>query len=122
MDKKLLIIEDDRFMANGMRVRFSEDGFDLKLASNGEEALEILKTFIPRVIIVDLMMPKMDGFETLARIKAQDNLKDIPVIIASNLGQEEDIKRGKNLGAVEYVVKSNLSLDDMVAVVNKHLT
>ena len=122
MDKKLLIIEDDKFMANAMRVRFSEDGFDLKLASNGEEALEILKTFIPRVIIVDLMMPKMDGFETLARIKAQDNLKDIPVIIASNLGQEEDIKRGKNLGAVEYVVKSNLSLDDMVAVVNKHLT
>lgn len=121
MEKKLLIIEDDKFMSNALRVRFQEEGFELKQVFNGEEGLEILKTFTPNIIIIDLMMPKLDGFETLKKIKEQEKFKDIPVIIASNLGQEEDIKKGMDLGAAGYVVKSDVSLDDIVALIKKHL-
>jgi len=115
---KILIAEDDKFLANAYRVKLTKAGFEVKIASDGEEALEILKTFTPALILLDLVMPKKDGFTTLEEIKASDQYKNIPVLVASNLGQQEDIDKGLKLGAKDYVIKSDMSLEDLITKIN----
>lgn len=114
----ILIAEDDKFILSAYRVKLSKEGFELKLARDGEEALDILKDYTPDLILLDLIMPKKDGFAVLQKIKADDKLKKIPVIVASNLGQKEDIEKAQKLGADDYVIKSDLSLDTVVEKVN----
>ena len=116
--KKILVAEDDKFLANAYRVKLSKAGFDVRIASDGQEALTILQTFIPDLILLDLVMPVKDGFATLEVIKQDENLKKIPVIIASNLGQKEDVDRGFKMGAVDFIVKSDLSLDNLLIKIN----
>jgi CheY-like chemotaxis protein len=111
---KILIVEDDQLLSNAYRLKFSKVGHDVKMASDGELALQVLKDFKPDVIILDLIMPGKDGFTTLTEIKADPNLSDIPVVIASNLGQEEDIKKCMSAGAAGFFVKSNVSLEDLI--------
>ena len=113
--KKIFIAEDDQFFSNAYRVKLTKDGFDVKLVADGQELLNLLKTEKPDIIILDLLMPVKDGFETLKEIKTDPSLKNIPVIIASNLGQKNDIDQGLSLGAVDYIIKSDLSLEDLVA-------
>ena len=113
--KKIFIAEDDQFLSNAYRVKLTKDGFDVKLVADGQELLNLLKTEKPDIIILDLLMPVKDGFETLKEIKTDPSLKNIPVIIASNLGQKNDIDQGLSLGAVDYIIKSDLSLEDLVA-------
>jgi DNA-binding response OmpR family regulator len=105
---KILIAEDDKFLLNAYRVKFSKAGFEIKIVSDGEEALEALKTFVPDAMLLDLVMPKKDGFAVLEAVKADANLKKIPVIVASNLGQKEDIERAQKLGANDYIIKSDI--------------
>lgn len=112
--KKVLVVEDDTFLLKAYKAKLTKAGFELQVATNGEEALNVLKTFLPDVILLDLVMPKLDGFETLERIKKDEKLKSIPVIVASNLGQKEDIDRGMKLGANDYIVKSNVELDELI--------
>jgi len=116
--KKILIAEDDKFLANALRVKLCKSGFDVKNATDGEEALKMIKVFSPDLILLDLVMPVKDGFAVLEELRADENLNKIPVIIASNLGQSEDIDRGMALGAKGYVIKSDLSLDDLVKKIN----
>jgi two-component system alkaline phosphatase synthesis response regulator PhoP len=111
---KILVAEDDRFLANAYRVKLTKSGFEVEIARDGQEAITLLKANKADLILLDLMMPVKDGFTTLEEIKKDPMLKDIPVIIASNLGQKEDIDKGLALGAVDYVVKSDLSLDTLV--------
>jgi DNA-binding response OmpR family regulator len=120
--KKILVAEDDKYLANAYRVKLVKSGFEIKIASDGVEALTILKDFTPDLILLDLVMPIKDGFTTLQEIKNDSKLKTIPVIIASNLGQKEDIDRGIALGAVDYIVKSDMSLEDIITKVNTVLT
>jgi DNA-binding response OmpR family regulator len=115
---KILIAEDDKFLANAYRVKLTKAGFDIKMAMDGEETLEALKEFQPDLILLDLVMPVKDGFATLEEIKKNDQWKDIPVLIASNLGQQEDIDKGLAMGAQDYIVKSNLSINDLVAKIH----
>lgn len=117
--KKILIAEDDRFLSKAYRAKFTKAGFEVQLATDGQEALTILKTFIPDIILLDLVMPVKDGFSTLEEIKSQELLNSIPVIVASNLGQKEDTDRAIKLGAVEVIVKSDLSLDLLIEKINK---
>lgn len=116
--KKVLIAEDDKFLGNAYRVKLIKAGFDVVIARDGQETLDALKTSIPDIIILDLVMPVMDGFTALETIKKNDTYKNIPVIVASNLGQKEDIDRALALGAKDFVVKSDLSLDTLIAKVN----
>lgn len=116
--KKVLVVEDDTFLRNAYRVKLTKQGFDTKLASDGEEAITMLQTFTPDIIILDLVMPKKDGFATLAEIKAHESWKSIPVIIASNLGQKEDIDRGMKLGAKDFIIKADLSLNDLITKIH----
>jgi len=115
--KKILVAEDDKFLANAYRVKLAKAGFEVIIASNGEEALKGVETFSPDLILLDLVMPVKDGFETLRELRASVKWKKIPVIITSNLGQKEDIEKGKALGA-DYVVKSDVSLDDLIVKIN----
>jgi two-component system, OmpR family, alkaline phosphatase synthesis response regulator PhoP len=117
--KRILIVEDDNFLSNAYRLKLTKAGFELKMARDGQEALEVLKSFAPDLILLDLVMPVKDGFTTLAEIKADERLKNIPVIIASNLGQKEDIDKGMALGASGYIIKSDLSLDQLITKINQ---
>jgi two-component system phosphate regulon response regulator PhoB/two-component system alkaline phosphatase synthesis response regulator PhoP len=112
--KKILIVEDDNFLSNAYRVKLTKAGYKIVLASDGQQAINTLESFIPDLILLDLVMPRMDGFAVLEKLKANELSAKIPVIVTSNLGQKEDIDRAINLGANSYVVKSDLSLDDLV--------
>lgn len=116
--KKILIAEDDTYISNAYRVKLTKEGFEVKLAFDGQEAMNILESFRPDIIMLDLVMPKKDGFATLAEIKQNPKLKSIPVIIASNLGQKEDIDKAMKLGANDFIVKSDLSLKDIIAKIS----
>ncbi len=119
--KKILIVEDDNFLANAYRVKLSKAGFDIKNAYDGVEALSLLQTYTPDLILLDIVMPKKDGFTTLEEIKKNESLKNIPVILASNLGQKEDIEKGLKLGAIDFFVKTDFSLNNLIEKINKIL-
>lgn len=123
MDKKtILVVEDDNFYGNIYRTKLSKEGFDVTVVGNGDTAIEFARFKRPDLILLDLILPMKDGFEILKELKADDKLKDIKVIVSSNLGQEEDIKRAKDLGASDYFVKTNLSIQEMVDIVKKYLS
>ena len=105
--RKILVAEDDRYLVNVYRVKFAKVGFDVKIALDGEETIAALSSFKPDLVLLDLVMPKKDGFAVLAEMQQNPEWKKIPVIVASNLGQKEDIDRGLKLGAADYIVKSN---------------
>jgi DNA-binding response OmpR family regulator len=113
--KKILVVEDDRYLSGAYKVKLLKMGFEVQTAGDGEEALTVLKTFRPDLILLDLVMPVMDGFATLEQIKKNDELKSIPVLIATNLGQKEDIEKGLKMGAIDYLVKTDTSIDDFVS-------
>lgn len=117
--KKILIAEDDMFLANAYRVRLLKGGYEIKIAGDGAEMLDLISEFTPDIILLDLVMPKMDGFKALEKLKEDEKYKDIPVLITSNLGQANDIKRGMSLGATDYIVKSDLSLEDLVEKIER---
>ena len=111
--KKILVIEDDKFLAKTVR-RALEHDFDVILATNGIEGLKKALTTKNSLILLDIMLPDIDGFKILEKIKANKTVKKTPVIIMSNLGQTEDIQLGKKMGAAGYLVKSELSLDEIL--------
>ncbi len=118
---KILVAEDDKFLSKAYAAKLKKESFEVILALNGEEAVQKAKTEKPDIILLDLVMPKKDGFEALADIKKDKSLKSIPVIILSNLGQEEDIKKGNELGAAGYLVKSNIAIADVVKKIREVL-
>lgn len=115
---KILVAEDDNFLANAYRVKLTKEGFEVKIARDGDEAIAALQDFLPDLIILDLVMPGKDGFTTLSELKANNKWAPIPVLIASNLGQKEDIEKGLKLGAVDFIIKSNLSMNELVNKIN----
>jgi len=119
--KKILVAEDDNFLANAYRLKLTKAQFEVKLVSDGEEALEALQTFAPDLIILDLVMPKKDGFAVLEELKKSDKWKTIPVLVASNLGQSEDIVKATKLGADDYIVKTDLSMKNLLVKINSFL-
>ena len=120
--KKILVAEDDTFLANAYRVKLTKEGFDVAIARDGDEFLKALPTFLPDLIILDLIMPVKDGFAVLSELKQHEEWKKIPVIVASNLGQKEDIDKAMALGATDFIIKSDLSLSDLIDKVRAHFT
>ncbi|MEK7067911.1 MAG: response regulator [Patescibacteria group bacterium] len=110
---KLLLVEDDQVLADLYRTRFEADGFVVVRAEDGEQALELASAEKPDIILLDIMIPKLDGFAVLEQLKKNKALHKIPVIITSNLGQPEDMARGKALGAVDYFVKADQTPNQM---------
>ena len=122
MTTKIMIAEDDQFLANAYRVKFEKSDFEVKLVFDGEEALAAIGEFHPDIILLDLVMPNKDGFTTLKELKASDTAKNIPVVVTTNLSQAEDIKKVKDLGAIDYLVKSDISLGEIVDKVRGYLS
>lgn len=119
--KKILIVEDDQFLANAYRVKFQKEKFEVIIAYDGEEAIAKLATFKPNIILLDLVMPKKDGFVTLADLKANPKWRKIPVIVTSNLSQSADFERAKSLGAIDYLVKSDTAIGKIVEKIREYL-
>lgn len=121
MAKKILIVEDDKFLRELIAKKLSEGGFIVEEASDGEEGIRKIKEGRPDLILLDLILPSIDGFEVLEKIKKDLETKPIPVIILSNLGQKEDIERGLKLGAFDYLVKAHFTPGEVIEKVRNAL-
>ena len=113
---KILLVEDDAFLSSLLKNRLEKEGLEVSLARDGQEALDLLKTIKPALILLDIILPKKSGFEVMEEIKNNPQLvlTNTQIIIISNLGQSEDISRGQELGAIEYFVKAETSIEDLV--------
>lgn len=112
---KIAIIEDDTVINQMYRMKFEADGFEVKIADNGRRGVALAESFKPDLILLDLSMPEMDGAETLAEIRSKDWGEDIPVIILTNLGEEEAPKTLRMLGIHSYIVKADLTPRQVVS-------
>lgn len=119
--KKILLAEDDEFLSSLIKNRLERDRFEVKVAKDGDEILEILKTYQPDLILLDIILPKKLGFEVLEEIQANSKLKRAPVMVLSNLGQDSDIQRAKELGAVDYFIKAKVIIDDLIKRIQSFL-
>ncbi len=117
----VLVVEDDPFYSKIYKTKLAKENIASEIVGNGIEALVAVKKSRPGLILLDLIMPGKDGFETLAELKADKATDHIPVIVLSNLSQEEDINRILALGAVEYLVKANVPIQTVVDKVKQHL-
>lgn len=117
----ILVAEDDIFLANIHNKKLSKEGFEVFVAPDGAKALDFARTRKPDLILMDLIMPTLDGFEALRALKADPDLKDVKVIILTNLSQEEDKKKTMDIGATDYIVKSNVSFNDIIETIKKNL-
>ncbi len=111
--KKILIAEDDKFLSFLMKARLEKEGFTILQAFDGSEAIQILKQETPDLIVLDLIMPKVNGFEVLKTISITPELSKVPVVIVSNLAQDSDVEKARELGAREYFVKVRISIEDL---------
>lgn len=116
---KVLIVEDEKALARALQLKLTAAGFIVAVALDGDEGLAQLAEQKFDVILLDLVMPKRDGFSMLQEMKAKNN--KTPVIVSSNLSQQEDIDRAKNLGAVDFYVKSDTSLVEIIEKVKAYL-
>ncbi len=111
----VLLVEDDKFLRELLVRKLISDGFDVRNAGDGKSALLVLAEFKPKIILLDLILPEADGFVILAQIKRDPTLSNIPVIILSNLGQKEDLEKATAMGAKDFMIKSNFTLDEISA-------
>lgn len=118
--KTILLVEDDEMLHTMYTQKFTKEGYTVLSAYNGQEGLDLAEKNVPDVILLDIIMPKMDGFVALKKIKKNPTLANIPVILLTNLGQEEDIRKGKELGATDYFIKANHTPQEVVEKV-KHV-
>ena len=113
--KKLLLVEDDQFLSALLNNRLQKEGFEVRLAATGEDALVTLKSWKPDLILLDLILPGKSGFEVMEEIRQDPQLsRKAPIMILSNLGQNSDIDRAKSLGAVDYMVKARTSINEII--------
>lgn len=105
--QKVLIVDDDVFLSGIYATKLDLEGFEVDTARDGEEGLKAAAKSKPDIILLDVLMPKLDGFETLKRLKADPDLKDVPVIMLTNLGQKEDVEKGLQEGAEDYLIKAH---------------
>jgi DNA-binding response OmpR family regulator len=110
----VLVVEDDKFLQKILLTKLQKEGFDAQGASDGEEALQKLAAAKPMLVLLDLILPKVHGFQVLTEMRTNPRTKGLPVIVLSNLSQEEDKKRAKELGAIDFMVKADLSINDVV--------
>ncbi len=114
MANNILIIEDDDFFRALVKKKLLSEGFNVFEAVDGEKGIEAIKSKKPDLVILDLLLPNIDGFEVLSQIKSDSNISSTPIIILSNLGQQEDIERALKLGANDFLIKSQFDIDQVV--------
>lgn len=117
----VLLVEDDVFLCGIYQKKFEMDGFKVSSADNGEKGLADIKKKKPDVILLDVLLPKLDGFVVLERLKADPAVKNIPVILLTNLGQKDDVEKGMQSGAADYLIKAHFKPSEVVEKVKKVL-
>jgi len=119
--KKILIVEDDKFLRELIVRKLKEENFNITEAIDGEEGIKKIKEEKPDLILLDLILPGIDGFEVLSKMKEDMSLSQIPVIILSNLGQKDDVERGFKLGVVDYLIKAHFTPGEIIEKVKAAL-
>ena len=114
MEKTILIIEDDKFLRELISQKLNKENYKVVEAVDGEEGIKKVKEEKPDLILLDLILPGIDGFEVLSRVKEDPSLNKIPVIVLSNLGQRDDVEKGLKLGAVDYLIKAHFTPGEII--------
>jgi len=114
MPKKILIIEDDKFLRDLISQKLLKEGFEISQAADGEEGIKKIKEEASDLILLDLILPGIDGFEVLSQMKSDQKVSSTPVIILSNLGQKEDIEKGMQLGANDFLIKAHFTPGEII--------
>lgn len=121
MKSKILLVEDDQGLGNVYQVRLGAEGFDVRWVQNGEDALKTAIDYRPDLILLDVMMPKLNGFDVLDILRNTPETKETKIIILTALSQPSDIERAKQLGASDYLVKSQAVITDVMDRIRYHL-
>ena len=117
----ILLVEDDVFLSGIYQKKFEMEGFKVITADNGEKGLSEAQKKNPSIILLDILLPKLDGFAVLSKLKADEATKNIPVILLTNLGQKDDVEKGLEAGAVDYLIKAHFKPSEVVDKVRKAL-
>jgi len=120
--KSILLVEDEPLLSSLLTQRLEKEGFSVVRAKDGEDALSKIREGSYSIVLLDIILPKMSGFEFMEKIGEDPQIEDVPIVIISNLGQESDIEKGKELGAVGYFVKAKISIEDLVEEIKKYLS
>jgi DNA-binding response OmpR family regulator len=117
---KIMLVEDDSFVVDIYQTKLSQEGYEVIQAENGIEAIKKLEKEIPDMILLDIIMPYVDGLQVLKKIKSDERLKNVPVILLTNLSQKEDINDGLGLGADDYLIKSHFTPSEVLEKIKKY--
>ncbi|MCX6737352.1 MAG: response regulator [Candidatus Parcubacteria bacterium] len=119
--KLILLVEDDPFLSNILMMKLQKEGLNVIHAIDGDDALTKLNEGDYEMVLLDLILPKKNGFEVLEAMRKDSRFENTPVIIVSNLGQDSDMEKARSLGVIDYIVKERLSIDDLVAKVKSEI-
>lgn len=119
--KRILIAEDEEILSNVLKDTFVAAGWEVETAKDGQETIDVLNTKKFDVVLLDLLMPKKDGFEVLEEVQKNSDLKDLPIVILSNLGVDQDIKKAMELGAKDYYIKTQHPMSEIVEKASSYL-
>lgn len=117
----IMVADDDKFLVAVLKINLTKAHYEVLAVSDGEETMKALRTRMPDLLILDLIMPAKDGFEVIREMKADDALKDIKIVVLTNLSKEEEKQRVLSMGVSDYMVKGNISIDDIVKKVGNYL-
>ncbi len=121
MATKILVVEDDKFLRELISQKLKREGHDVREAVDGEDGIKKINEEKPDIVLLDLILPGIDGFEVLSKIKENPEREDVPVIILSNLGQRDDVERGLKLGAVDFLIKAHFTPGEIIEKIEKVL-
>ena len=119
MAKKILLIEDEEIMINLLQKKLIQEGYDVTIARDGVEGMEKMRESKPELILLDIIMPRMGGFEVMEEMQKDESLKDIPIIIISNSGQPVELGRAKELGATDWLIKTEFDPQEVIDKIKK---
>ncbi len=112
--KSILIIEDDSFLANIYKNKFEAEGFKVYTETDGQSGLASFEKKVPSLVLLDVLLPKLDGFSIIKKAKSSKKLKHIPIVLLTNLGHKDDVKKGMDLGAEDYLIKAHFKPSETV--------
>jgi len=118
---RVLVVEDEPFLVKALAHKLETSGFDVEVAIDGQEGMGKLETFKPNLVLLDILMPKMSGYEVIKQMKENAETRHIPVVFLSNFGDKSEIEKGMSLGARDYFVKANLKLADLIDKISTYI-
>jgi len=118
---KIALVEDDRFLSRMYKTKLEMENFEVHSAADGKTGLELIQKELPDVLLLDIILPEMEGWDIIKQMKKDPETKDIPIIILSNLGSDEDVAKAKLYGVTDYLVKAHFIPREVIAKIKKYL-